>query len=128
MNRGVLYRYSSDSESEEAQLVVPTQERKQIRRDHHDAPTAGHCGAEGTFNRISNRYYWTGMRKFITDYVKNCPDCNRFKASNQNPVGLLQTPVSSQRFETLVIDIFGPLPESKDAKKWIFIVEDYTTK
>ncbi|GBM08923.1 hypothetical protein AVEN_57465-1 [Araneus ventricosus] len=39
----------------------------------------------------------------------------RFKASNQKPSGLLQTPVSSQRFETLAIDLFGPLPESKDA-------------
>ncbi|GBN61176.1 Transposon Tf2-8 polyprotein [Araneus ventricosus] len=128
MNRGVLYRYSPDSESDEAQLVVPTQEREQILRDHHDAPTAGHYGTEGTFNRISNIYYWTGMRKFITDYVKNCPECNRFKDSNQNPAGLLQTPVSSQRFETLAIDLFGLLPESKDGKKWIFIVEDYTTK
>ncbi|GBN40843.1 hypothetical protein AVEN_204098-1 [Araneus ventricosus] len=95
MNHGVLYRYSPDSESEEAQLVVPAQEREQILRDHHDAPTAGHYGAEDAFNRISNRYYWTGMRKFITDYVKNCPECNRFKARNQKPAGLLQTPVSS---------------------------------
>ncbi|GBN08542.1 hypothetical protein AVEN_142796-1 [Araneus ventricosus] len=34
MNRGVLYRYSPDSESEEAQLVVPTQEHEQVLRDH----------------------------------------------------------------------------------------------
>ncbi|GBM31983.1 hypothetical protein AVEN_22425-1, partial [Araneus ventricosus] len=67
LNRGVLYRYSPDSESEEHQLVVPTQKREQILRDHHGAPTADHYGGEGTFNRISNRYYWTGMRKFITD-------------------------------------------------------------
>ncbi|GBM29601.1 hypothetical protein AVEN_130080-1 [Araneus ventricosus] len=68
------------------------------------------------------------MRKFITDYVENCPECNRFKASNQKSAGLLQTPVSSQRFETLTIHILGLLPESKNGKKWIFIVEDYTTK
>ncbi|GBN32801.1 hypothetical protein AVEN_129393-1 [Araneus ventricosus] len=67
MNREVLYRYSPDSESEEHQLVFPTHEREQILRDHHDAPTAGHYGGEGTLNRISNRYYFTGMRKFITD-------------------------------------------------------------
>ncbi|GFW83127.1 transposon Tf2-8 polyprotein [Trichonephila clavipes] len=60
--------------------------------------------------------------------VKNCPDCIKHKASNQKPSGLLQTPVPAQRFETLVIDFFGPLPESKDGKRWILIIEDCTTK
>ncbi|GFX55479.1 retrovirus-related Pol polyprotein from transposon 412 [Trichonephila clavipes] len=46
--------------------------------------------------------------------VKNCPDCIKYKASNQKPSGLLQTLVPAQRFETLAIDLFGPLPESKD--------------
>ncbi|GFX53074.1 hypothetical protein TNCV_1655331 [Trichonephila clavipes] len=39
-----------------------------------------------------------------------------------------KTPVPSQRFETLAIDLFGPLPESKDGKRWILIIEDCTTK
>ncbi|GFW12086.1 integrase_H2C2 domain-containing protein [Trichonephila clavipes] len=60
--------------------------------------------------------------------VKNCPDCIKYKASNQKPSGLLQTPVQAQRFETLAIDLFGPLPESKDGKRWILIIEDCTTK
>ncbi|GFW07855.1 transposon Tf2-8 polyprotein [Trichonephila clavipes] len=60
--------------------------------------------------------------------VKNCPDCIKYKASNQKPSGLLQTPVPAQRFETLAIDLFGPLPESKEGKRWILIIEDCTTK
>ncbi|GFV64440.1 uncharacterized protein TNCV_955981 [Trichonephila clavipes] len=60
--------------------------------------------------------------------IKNCPDCIKYKASNQKPSGLLQTPVPAQRFETLAIDIFGSLPESKDGKRWILIIEDCTTK
>ncbi|GFX11500.1 hypothetical protein TNCV_1821831 [Trichonephila clavipes] len=35
-----------------------------------------------------------------------------YKPSNQKPSGLLRTPVYSQRFETISIDLFGPLPES----------------
>ncbi|GFV63883.1 hypothetical protein TNCV_4800211, partial [Trichonephila clavipes] len=60
--------------------------------------------------------------------VKNCPGCIKYKASNQKPSGLLQTPVPAQRFETLAIDLFGPLPESKDGKRWILIIEDCTTR
>ncbi|GFX38361.1 retrovirus-related Pol polyprotein from transposon 412 [Trichonephila clavipes] len=56
--------------------------------------------------------------------VKNCPDCIKYKASNQKPSELLQTPVPAQRFETLAIDLFGPLSESKDGKRWILIIED----
>ncbi|GFX67049.1 hypothetical protein TNCV_589651 [Trichonephila clavipes] len=43
--------------------------------------------------------------------VKNYPDCIKYKASKKPPV-LLQTPVPAQRFQTLVIDLFGPQPES----------------
>ncbi|GFU72108.1 integrase_H2C2 domain-containing protein [Trichonephila clavipes] len=82
---------------------------------------AGHYGAEGTYTRIAKNYYWTGMRKYITDYVKNCPDCIKYKASNQKPSRLLQTPVPPQRFKTFVIDLFGPLLESKDCKRGILI-------
>ncbi|GFW65178.1 integrase catalytic domain-containing protein [Trichonephila clavipes] len=34
----------------------------------------------------------------------------------------------AQRFEALAIDLFGPLPESKDGRRWILIIEDCTTK
>ncbi|GFT59336.1 hypothetical protein TNCV_3892551 [Trichonephila clavipes] len=128
MNQRVLYRYSPHAEDEEAQLVVPTHEREKILKLHHDAPTAAHYGADGTFYRISSKYYWTGMRKFIADYVESCSECIRYKATNQKPAGLLQTPVPAQRFESIAIDLFGPLPETTEGMKWIFIVEDYTTK
>ncbi|GFT39939.1 retrovirus-related Pol polyprotein from transposon 297 [Trichonephila clavipes] len=128
MNQGILFRYSPTSKSEEAQLVMPIHERQDILKIHHDAPKAGHYGANGTFESISKRYYWTGMRSYITDYVKNCTECNRYKPSNKKPSGLLRTPVYSQRFETISIDLFGTLPESPSGKKWIFIVEDCCTR
>ncbi|GFS54206.1 gypsy retrotransposon integrase-like protein 1 [Trichonephila clavipes] len=68
------------------------------------------------------------MRKFIADYLKSCPECIRYKATNQKPAGLLETPVPAQRFESIAIDLFGPLQETTEGMKWIFIVEDYTTK
>ena len=128
MNQGILYRYAPDSETEEAQLVIPAEERQNILFIHHDSPTAGHYGEEGTYNRIAKRYFWIGMKSYISNYVKNCPECRRYKATNQKPAGLLRTPAYSQRFETLSIDLFGPLPESKEGYRWIFIVEDCATK
>ncbi|GFT29985.1 retrovirus-related Pol polyprotein from transposon 412 [Trichonephila clavipes] len=128
MNQGVLYRYVPDADSAEAQLVIPTAERELIMERDHNDPMAGHYGEEGTFQKIARRYYWTGMRKYISDYIKKCPECARFKATNQKPAGLLRTPVYSQRFEVIAIDLFGPLPQTDTGKQWIFIVEDCTTK
>lgn len=129
MTGGVLYKYSwDDEECEEAQLVVPIHERSRIMQEYHDDPTAAHYGVERTYARVAKKYYFTGMKRYITEYIKNCPDCQRYKASNQKPAGLLSTPIYAQRFETLAIDLFGPLPESDDGKRWIFIVEDTSTK
>ncbi|GFW96316.1 gag-Pol polyprotein [Trichonephila clavipes] len=47
-------------------------------------------------------------------HVSNCPDCIKYKVSNQKPSGLLQTPVQAQRFETLAINLFRSLPETKE--------------
>ncbi|GBO24028.1 hypothetical protein AVEN_88700-1 [Araneus ventricosus] len=95
MNQGVLYRYSHDSESEEAQLVVPTHERDKILKEHHDSLNAADYGSDGTYQIIAKRYFL-----------------------------IVQAP----RFETIAIDLFGPLPESKNKKKWICIVEDVATR
>ncbi|GBM88288.1 hypothetical protein AVEN_107833-1 [Araneus ventricosus] len=76
-NKGVLYRYLPEVETEEAQLVVAFQEREKVLQQYHDVPTSGHYGAEGTYNKVASRYYF---------------------------------------------------PETSSGKKWIFLVEDTSTK
>ncbi|GFU10367.1 pro-Pol polyprotein [Trichonephila clavipes] len=93
MNQGVLNWYSPHAEFEEAKLVVLTHEREKILKLHPDALTAAHYGPDGTFSRISSKYYWT-----------------------------------AKRFESIAIDLFGPLPETTEGVKWIFIVDEYATE
>ncbi|GFW22405.1 transposon Tf2-11 polyprotein [Trichonephila clavipes] len=115
MNQGVLYRYVPDADSAEAQLVIPNAECELIMQRHHNDPMAGHYGEDGTFQKIAKRYYWTGMKTYISDYIKKCPECALFKATNQKPAGLPRTPVYSQKFEVIAIDLFGPLPKTDSA-------------
>lgn len=128
MEKGVLYRYSAENDTEEAQLVVPAHKRKQVLAEYHDSETACHDGVDRTLGRIRLRYYWPGMRKTVLEYVKSCVDCQRFKPSNLKPAGLLQTPVQSARFEVLSVDYFGPLPPSSKGNRWILIVEDAASR
>lgn len=68
------------------------------------------------------------MRKQIEVYVRNCIQCQRYKSSNQKPVGLVQTTALNQRFEVISFDLFGPLPQTAENHNWIFIVEDVASR
>ncbi|GFW78479.1 integrase catalytic domain-containing protein [Trichonephila clavipes] len=84
-------------------------------------------GEEGTFQKITRRYYWTGMRKYISDYIKKCPECARFRLQNQNLPVCLELQSIHRDLKSLLL-IFGPLPQTDTGKQWIFIVEDCATK
>ncbi|KOB65909.1 Retrovirus-related Pol polyprotein from transposon 17.6 [Operophtera brumata] len=125
LSDGILYRYGPEEcEEETACLVVPEHEREKVLVEYHNTPTAGHFGVERTLDRLKTTYYWPGMRHTIIAYLKKCIDCQRYKADNRKPAGLLQTPATNRRFEVVAIDLFGPLPETASKNKWILILED----
>lgn len=128
MEQGVLYRLNPDSDAEAPQLVIPAHQVTDVLKELHDAPTAGHAGIDRTYQQVSRLFYFTGMRRIITDYVKACIHCQRYKAANTKPPGLLQTPVMNQRNEVLAVDLFGPLPPGKQGERWILLIEDTATR
>lgn len=128
MQQGVLYRYNPDVDSEEPQLVVPASLRPEILKECHDSDIAGHHGVDRTYAKVAKSFYFPGMHRAITEYVKSCAACQRYKSSNTKPSGLLQTPVLHQRGEVLAVDLFGPLPPGENGERWILLVEDTATR
>ena len=45
----------------------------------HDHPTAGHLRRDTTYQTVNRTYWWSGMRKWITEYVKGCATCQQNK-------------------------------------------------
>lgn len=128
LNKGILYRYIPDEDYDDAQLVIPEDEQIKIIKSYHNEATAGHNGITGTIARITPRYFWSGMRKMITDYVKKCPECQKYKTSNLKPAGLIQSTAARQRFEVIAIDFFGPLPATQEGFQHILIIEDVASR
>jgi hypothetical protein len=128
MSGGVLYRYVPDSETEEPQLVVPQQLIPAVLKEFHDSTRAGHPGVERTIEKINRHYFWSTLRHDVRKHVRQCAECQRYKFSNMKPAGLLQTPTLARRFETLAIDLYGPLPVTPDGKRWVVAVEDTATR
>lgn len=125
-SQGILYHYLQEEDNDEAQLVIPATLREEILKENHDK--AGHYGIERTLQKILRTSYWPNIRKNTRDYVQKCIPCQKYKAANTKPAGLVLTPATNQRFEVISIDLIGPLPETEEGYRWILVIEDIATK
>jgi len=110
----------------------PTLEEKQnILRQHHDSPTAGHPGIKETLYKVSKQYSWPGLKQFVTNYVKGCKNCQRYKI-NQHPLKPplqgIPAPQSNQPFAQIAIDLITDLPKSKGFDSILSVVDHGLTK
>lgn len=124
LSRGILWHYPLSEYEAEPQLVVPKEMKDEILKANHDHPTAGHGGVNRTTQRIRSRYFWRNMQRDIETYVKSCLECQKFKPSNQLPKNAMIPRPLTRRFETLSIDLVGPLPKSKEGYTIILVTED----
>jgi len=61
------------------------EEKQKILRQHHDLPIAGHPGIKETLRKVLKQHSWPGLKQFVTNYVKGCENCQRFKI-NRHPL------------------------------------------
>ncbi len=114
----------------DGQVIVPCGDfRKQIISDFHDSPYAGHVGINKT-NRLVSRYYsWPGMDKDINDYVRTCHLCQKNKARQHKPSGVLNPVELPYRpWECVSMDFITQLPMTLKGHDAIFVVVDKLTK
>ena len=96
-------------------LYVPKD--KQLRHDivkaHHDSARAGHPGRWKTQELVTRNYWWPGVTRFISQYVKSCDPCNRAKIYPTAPPGRLKpNPIPTRRWQIVTTDLMPELPKS----------------
>ena len=84
----------------------------------HESPIGMHRGRDATKNTLSQDFYWRNMHKHIKNWVRRCPQCIRFKAT-QPAHGPMQLRLYQHPFHTLGVDFVGELPMSPSGNKWI---------
>jgi Integrase zinc binding domain len=96
----------------DGKLVVPDGQLRLFRLyDTHDAVIAGHLGTDKTYSTLGRHFVWSGMQVQVAAYVGSCDRCQRDKASNQRPFGLLQPlEVPSEPWEHVSLDFIMSLP------------------
>lgn len=111
------------------QVVVPLSLRPQILMSCHDDPLQGaHLGFDKTFQKIRERYWWPHMYSEVTKWIDSCHLCASRKSPKVRPAGKLQ-PISVRWPGQIVgMDLIGPLPLTKEGKRYILVITDHFTK
>lgn len=122
-----LYRYcrkntlvSSEYDWKE---VIPSEITKDIIFENHSIPTSAHFGTFKTYLKLKQRYFWKGMYRDVAAFVTNCETCVAYKHQTQATIGLMGKPKACARpFQTISIDLVGPLPMTRKLNRYIFVV------
>jgi len=110
------------------QVVVPSELREEVLAAMHDEMTACHQGFTRTLLNVKNRFYWPSMVYDIENWIKSCRTCSsRNRPGKATKAPMILREVESP-FDTIVIDLVGPLKKSTMGNKWILTVEDYLSK
>ena len=61
-----------------------------ILKEEHDTPYSIHLGGTKMYEDLREKFWWHGMKREIGSYIAGCDVCQRVKAEQQRPAGLLQ--------------------------------------
>ncbi|GFV53937.1 retrovirus-related Pol polyprotein from transposon 412 [Trichonephila clavipes] len=126
---GLLFYAKYFSNLGELRVYIPGSLRKDIMKEFHDLPLAGHLGKRKTYLKLRDTCYFPFMRKYIFEYVSTCDRCQKFNYKNALPAGRLMPIVSKYPNEIVTLDLVGPYPASRPERyKFILVITDHFTK
>ena len=100
---------------------------KPFRRSVFDAIHGiSHPGIKATRRLLSERYVWPGLNQDVARWTRSCNACQRSKIQRHahSPVAACTPP--KKRFETIHVDLVGPLPTSNGFRYLLTCVDRFT--
>ena len=85
-----------------------------------------HAGARAMRRLICDRFVWPGMSKDIHQWTRSCLSCQRAKVTTHAMAPIEPLPMPSSRFESLHVDLVGPLPLSQGFSYLLTVVDRFT--
>ena len=108
-------------------VVVPVHLRQTILDEHHDLPFAGHFAAKKMSQRISQYFYWTGLRSDVYRKCSSCVSCASVQGQgDRGRPPLVNIPVGGP-FDCIGMD-FVELDVSKQGNRYALVFQDYLSK
>jgi transposase InsO family protein len=101
-------------------IVVPPKLRFKIYKHFHEMVM--HAAFKRTYKLMARKFFWRGMATDVKNLIKECPSCQKNKAPPRWKHGELQLFPASEPWQIVVIDIFGPLPQSVRGNRYILVI------
>ncbi|KAL1915429.1 uncharacterized protein VTP21DRAFT_6887 [Calcarisporiella thermophila] len=123
--------YFHDASDGSFRLCAPNHNnlRLKLLQETHDIPISGHPGYDKTYLQLRKNYYWPRLSRDAKRYVSSCELCQRNKATNKQPAGLLlPLPVPHDRWEQISMDFIVGLPKAKSGYDSIIVFVDRLSK
>ena len=115
---GLLFKAITTHTSDTAHLIVlPMPFRKQVLFLAHER--LGHLGACKVKQLVRQRFAWPGMGQDVLVHCRSCKICQKCSKSPARKVPMVQREVLSEPFESLAMDIVGPLPKGKGGCRYL---------
>ncbi len=113
--KGVLIHSTVDElTNTHDRIVLPQSKRHKALVLAHDK--TAHVGVRGMRKLLSSRFVWPGIHGDIV----SCDMCLRVNFSGNKKALMVQRPVLTQPFESVAVDLYGPLPKGKRGSRYLF--------
>ncbi len=103
--------------------------KEQLLSEAHATPYSVHPGATKMYQDLKGRFWWSGMKKEVAEYVAKCLICQKVKAEHQRPGGELQPlDIPEWKWDQITMDFVVGLPRTTKGHDAIWVVVDRLTK
>ena len=105
------------------QICVPKNDEliQKILHEAHNGCLAVHPGSTKMYNDLKKMYWWSGMKRDISEFVSKCLVCQQVKAEHQVPSGLLQPiMVLEWKWDRITMDFISGFPLTPGKKNAIW--------
>jgi hypothetical protein len=109
-------------------IVVPPHCIEMAIANMHSHALSGHFGTNKTIHKTKRTYYWQTMSRQVKQFIASCITCQKLKQPTSRPRAHLQLITTSRPFETINIDVAGPLATTKYGKRFILVAVDQFSK
>jgi hypothetical protein len=124
---GLLYFRNTDFIP---RLCVPKSMQNVVLSEAHDSPTeTAHGGLEKVWLHLKEQFFWPHMQKDIQAFCDSCNVCQKTKPVNFKRYGYLHpNSIPLVPYESVSLDLIGPLPMSGESFTAILVVVNRLSK
>ena len=103
--------------------------RKSILEEAHSGSFAIHPGSIKMYRDLKMSFWWSGMKRDVSEFVTKCLVCQRVKVEHQVPSGLLQPiRIPEWKWDRTTMDFVVGLPLTGRRHDSVWVIVDRLTK